>query len=763
MRSYRETYSQTLIKPVQMNRKIPTLLLVSGLIALLSFVLKPGANRKLPKKYVAYIGFNHTDSAKAANNHFDDTLHLLALREYLRALNQQQGKPGFEYALKSFQCDFQEDTIKTLYQSILQDTNIHLVIDNTWGVYLRKADTLIRGKLPVISMTADQNSLDFGNNAIFLEPNDRQPFYLVNFIKKVLGNKNVGFITEDDYLLHGKFEEAFKNYGLDAHPIFTLKQGGLEDNQVTPSDSIRLLPEIIESLAAAEEEVILLNLHTAYGNLLMKALQQAPKGKIKPKTFIGISYYTDLAESELQALTQEKKHRFLQYETNQDILPEAVYLLGEELKKRNPEAFFNSSGLKSNLLRCYDAINIFRAVLKAIEATDNEPHERSKPDNMTQAGFRSCREKIVQGFQKLPGRKIVFGNELYDFDSSLILKKEPSFSVIEAGKTQTYMEQINTNGEGIPNLHVGVDILDINEINVRKNTFNGNLLYWVIANKEYIDKEGFINFSSVVSPGESRTLIAEEKDKTGSVTRLYRISGEFAGNFESFDFPFDQHDIKIPIESLSSSDDIKISFDYSRLDQKAKKLKAFEMNDWITDSYYVTLDNSVSNTIATRNRFTSNTKDSAMHLEKYKTLHVHLNARRQPWGAIILIIFPFVMFSALPLFMIFFHTATFQEVLELIITSFLATVAYSINLVQISPATDSMNLAYIFLILTLGINFLCFIVYLFSKGKQKTPERSVVAEPGSRQTAGKTNKMKIGYIAAALAVVLAVELVSRLL
>jgi hypothetical protein len=101
--------------------------------------------------------------------------------------------------------------------------------------------------------------------------------------------------------------------------------------------------------------------------------------------------------------------------------------------------------------------------------------------------------------------------------------------------------------------------------------------------------------------------------------------------------------------------------------------------------------------------------DKAKYLENYKSLNVHLGVSRQPWGAIILIIMPFMMFSALPIFMLFFHKASFEEVGELIITSFLATVAYSINLVQISPATDSMNLAYIFLMLTLGINFFCFI------------------------------------------------------
>lgn len=50
----------------------------------------------------------------------------------------------------------------------------------------------------------------------------------------------------------------------------------------------------------------------------------------------------------------------------------------------------------------------------------------------------------------------------------------------------------------------------------------------------------------------------------------------------------------------------------------------------------------------------------------------------------------------------------------MIITSFLAAVAYSINLTQLSPTTDSMNRAYLFLLLTLGVNFLCFLYVTYS-------------------------------------------------
>ena len=192
------------------------------------------------------------------------------------------------------------------------------------------------------------------------------------------------------------------------------------------------------------------------------------------------------------------------------------------------------------------------------------------------------------------------------------------------------------------------------------------------------------------------------------MVRIYRISGKFLGNFKSFKFPFDHHECKIPIAALSSSNKIRISFDHSRL-QINDKIKDFEFNDWDTKEYYVTLDNQLTNALGSPDKVTYDPNDKARYLENYKSLNVHLGVNRQPWGAIILIILPFIMFSALPLFMLFYQKSSFEEVGELIITSFLATVAYSINLVQISPATDSMNLAYIFLMMTLGINFFCFI------------------------------------------------------
>lgn len=170
-------------------------------------------------RYVAYVGFNYQDTAKARSNSYTDSLHLVALEAYIEQLNTKNY--GVEYQLKSYQCDFKEDTIQSLYSAIAADTNVVLVIDNTWGRHMRHAAEIIKGRLPVIATNADQNQLDFGNNAVFLDPNDPQPFYLIKFIKEVLKAKRIGFITETDYLLHKRFSAHIKGNNL---PCDTLVQ-----------------------------------------------------------------------------------------------------------------------------------------------------------------------------------------------------------------------------------------------------------------------------------------------------------------------------------------------------------------------------------------------------------------------------------------------------------------------------------------------------------------------------------------------------------
>ncbi|MBC7777186.1 MAG: hypothetical protein H7246_17270, partial [Phycisphaerae bacterium] len=48
-----------------------------------------------PLRYVAYVGFNYQDTAKARSNSYTDSLHLIALEAYLKQLNAKDYGPEY--------------------------------------------------------------------------------------------------------------------------------------------------------------------------------------------------------------------------------------------------------------------------------------------------------------------------------------------------------------------------------------------------------------------------------------------------------------------------------------------------------------------------------------------------------------------------------------------------------------------------------------------------------------------------------------------
>jgi hypothetical protein len=703
-------------------------LLLGAVLALVAGC-RPKNHPERPLRYVAYVGFNYSDPLKAQQSNYLDSLHIIALQAQLAQLNAA-GYP-VELRLRSYECDFREDTIPKIYAALAADSSNLLVIDNTWGRHIRHAAPIIRGRLPVIALSADQNQLDFGNNAIFLDPNDPQPDYLVKYIKSVLKTSAIGFITETDYLLHQRFQQVIEQEGLACDTLLKLRQADYVNNNEVPRHIAEVLERnLMRAMADPAQRVILLNTHSGYGNEIMRFLQNT-RMDIRGKIFIGLPGVTNLDAKTLEAISTQKGITIIRYESSTEASPVELYRQKKALSEQFPRRFFSHRSTESSLHRCYDALNIFETALREGQLE---------------------RPALVGYFQRLKNHKVTILNELYEFDSANILRREPSFSQVSGGKTRSCPTQINTKGQPIPNLRVGLDVIDINEIDVKKNTFDCNLLYWVIADSQYIEKEGYIDFANISSEEANRYRIAEERD-SNYIVRIYRISGKFLANFESFDFPFDRHEVRIPISALSSSDKIKISFDYSRLQVK-DKMNQFKLNDWDTDDYFVTLDNQLTNQLGSLDQVTFDTSDQARYLEKYKNLNVRLAVSRRPWGAIILIIVPFLMFSALPIFMLFFHKASFEEVGELIITSFLATVAYSINLVQLSPTTDSMNRAYLFLLLTLAINFFCFIYVTYvDRQRSSKPLRGQQGERSVRRL--RVRKMWVPFLLLVLFLLLA--------
>jgi hypothetical protein len=657
-----------------------------------------------PIRYLAYVGFNHLDTSAAFNA---DQLIIKTLEHYLNRFNNSDSFPC-EFKIKVYDCLFDETKIPTIYDSIANDQNIALVVDNTWGKHLRNARAIIQERqIPVLALNADQNALDYGNNAVFIDPNDPQALYMVRFIREVLKARKVGFIMEPDYKLSDRFARLMTENGLTFDTVATFLQSNYVNTSEIPKEKQAAVDKQLRSgLLNCKDTVLLVNAHTGFGNAVMRFLQNNTlQGN---KKIFGLPN-TGTADGASPESLSKKGHVIYRFENSNEALPMELHRDKKAILNTFPKGKIpDNQGLDANLRRCFDAMNIFKTALQK-GCTD--------------------RKAIASYFQGFPKRKIVASNELYEFDSVGILKREPNFNEIRNGKNRSCPIQLNIDGDTIPSLRVGLDVIDINEIDIKNNTFECNLLYWVIADSSEIHKESYIGFDNI-STNEADKEAIGTKYEDNYVIKIYRVSGKFLADFESFDFPFDKHEIKIPISALSSSKEIKVSFDISRLQIKDKK-NDFKFNDWDTGDYFVTLDNQLANQFASVDKVDLDPNDPAKYLEKYKNMNVRLQVSRRPWGAIILIILPFLMFCILPIFMLFFHKISFDEVGELIITSFLAAVAYSINLVQLSPTTDSLNRAYLFLLLTLAVNFLCFLF---------------VTYVDKNTASGKPRKLKIGKI-----------------
>lgn len=659
------------------------------LILLTAALLTACSGRQRPVRYVAYVGFDfHEEEASAARN-YSEQLHAAMIKEYLQGMNKRYD--GIRLDTLIFDCPFTEDSnrIKEIYRQIQANPDIILTIDNTWGKHIKYAQPIIRDNdIPVIALNADQNRLDYRGNTVFLSPNDPQPMYMVRFIKEVLKAKSVGLITEIDYKPHKIFTSLLDENAVQYHILDSFKQNIYNsNNQLDTNDSIRLMRQLDRALRQSSDSIILLNTHAGYVNVALRYLKKA---KVPGKTFIGFLQSANLQPDEIEAITLNG-HTLITPETENETFPIELYRNQQVFRKKFPAKYFTHKNTDSYMWRCYDAANILESALRK--------------------GIRS-RTGVSKYFNGLKNKKVAERNQLYQFDSTLILTKTPTFNQASNGRLRSCPLQINSEGKAIPNLRVGLDIIDINDIDVRNNSFSCNLLYWVIADSQYIDNENYIGFENMSTNEAERDEVATRKDEN-FVIKIYRVSGKFYSNYETFDFPFDRHQITLPISALSSSEDMKVSFDFSRLLGNTKK-DSFKFIDWATNDYFVTIDNQLTSKLGSLDKVTPDTNYTARDLERYKLLNVRLEVSRRPWGAITLIILPFMMFSILPIFMLFFHKASFDEIGELIITSFLAAVAYSINLTQLSPTTDSMNRAYLFLLLTLGVNFLCFLYVTYS-------------------------------------------------
>ena len=141
------------------------------------FACKNPAFDTRAEKVVAFIGFNYNDSSYVKRSNHADSLHIVALQTYLDRINAHDEPVRYpvKFRLEVFLCNFKADTIPQIYNQIIANPDIVLVIDNTWGRYIRNADSLIRDRIPVISMVATKTAMILAKTPFSFSPTTRSP------------------------------------------------------------------------------------------------------------------------------------------------------------------------------------------------------------------------------------------------------------------------------------------------------------------------------------------------------------------------------------------------------------------------------------------------------------------------------------------------------------------------------------------------------------------------------------------------------------
>ncbi len=676
----------------------------------------------IPSKKIAFIALDDTSALGKATNR----LKYQYLEEFLQKDLCDKGLPGFKLRYFSFK---NEDLkrLHQIYDSIAQDPNIALVVDNTHGVHLTSAQRIIREhNIPVIALTADRNAnrvlreyADFQGNAVFLKPSDNWPKYFHQFIRQVQHYKDtIGFISEYDYKLDTVYEDLFGEYNLQDLAGDVGEGAEKEENlmsQFTEKNTHWDKERLFHDIRTYNKRVFLFSVHDDnlkhFKNEDGKTLPWLPDDAC---SVFGL----DMSQPEFRAmavkaprtkfyrLSTEPEKFSLELEERFDAFKKARFQVEAE-NPRFRQDFQNIAEAESLILGLMDDKTLFKI--------------SSIPDTILRKHRRDERAYFSYLFRQKDQLKVFGKGKLFQFDSDQILLKPPTFSYFLGDQERICPHQITPQDSStIPSLHVVIGQVDIKDIDVRHNLFNCNMKYWIAAPKDYLDKkesDSYINFNLAQTKDSKTELISSDTiyNDAVQVIRMFELSGQMFYKYNTRNFPFDDQAINIPISALGPSNKIRITFDASRIDNPMPGAdEELHVNGWhwphdkahmaaSLESFYVREFKSLD-PIAS---------GSEPKQEEYQTLGIRVNVVRDRWGAWLMVVLPLLIFGLIPTILVTQtrEEARYAAIREQIISIVITVALFGYNLVSIAPETDGLNRAFIMLALAFFSNLNC---YLFA-------------------------------------------------
>lgn len=614
-----------------------------------------------PHKVVAYIGrfTNISDSIpidKQVKRPFD-LQHEAIFKKYLEELSET-GRTTLD--LQSFDNHADKRTTDSIYRAIAADTNIILVIDNTWGEHLAQGAEVIRDQhIPVIAINADRGKVAYGPTVMFTGNDDDVPGDIVNLLAKELHVPAVNFISERGYKLHDGFVEALGGAGIGiAHEWDLAAQ-----KPQSSDEEARILGEIgaFYRDPAARYVPLVINTHTTWGNRII----QYVNSYCDHVTMVAGQYVSSVSTTEDFGKGNDNQ-LYIMSRPNDALTQKIVNDLGA-FRTASP-ALFSSANAAYFVKRGVDVREIMLAGLRA---------QGAQPP--TRRGFAAF-------FDAVRGTTVAGEQELYTFDSSLVLAKDVTFTKYKGGKYYSLGHQFNRERKMIPNVFFGMDIIDIYNVDVNTNSFKSDFYYWIKVDTAFRDEERSVVLQNIIGAESNKELVLEKVEE-GILYRLYKVSGKFYIDYELKRFPLDVQEIAIRVESLRPSDRLRISFDQKSFEQDSSVFERFRVPAWNMMKSYVSVDNRLSTTMR------GDPDDVEGKLRTFKTFSFRLDLARKFLGPFLQIILPLVLIGIVAISLLYIKNVSFANIGDVSVGVFLGIIAFSISFSNTIPASNYLTKA----------------------------------------------------------------------
>ena len=626
---------------------------------------------------IAYVGRYrgpNDDNNRIQRSAQFNFLHVYNFKKYIKKYNQTSPIP---FELVVFDNHKNPDSTRSVYEKILEDSSIVAVIDNSWGAELQGAQTLIQEKgIPVVAINGDMNELDYGPT-LFTGNSDNQIGEIVHFLSRGLRADTINFVSELDYKLHNKYLRNFQEYGITIGNELDLPSSTLDKNFLTTESIIKTVDN---------DYVTVLNTHSDNGSTIMNTVNRL----LDDKTIIG--HASVLSHNSLHRFNDN--NRLIILSQSESAIPKIIAEDISLFKKDHPDLTikFNSALFFG---RCKNAWSIIESCLGQLETPS--------------------KDSLAFELKRLHGRSLNLKYDILTFDKGGSLIKENSFVEYRESGENAFSLQLNSQKHLIPNMSFGIEIIDIQNIDLNTNSFAADFYYWITADSSFNEVDEYITFQNI-KPSESEIELISEKRFDQLNYKLFKVSGVFLEVYDESKYPFDDQEISVDIQILNTTERLRVSFDKESFNQSIDELS---LKGWKQEEFYVTVDNTVTDRLKGNLELTDN------DLNKFKNISFRFKVSRSKLPGLLQVILPLFFIGILAIALLFLRQLDFSIIGEPLAAVFLTIIAFSISLSDITPTGNLLTKTDFLFILTLITVVMSFLLGLLHNIKRAISLRVV--------------------------------------